>query len=53
MCAALFQLDKYERLVVGGDEPTVSLGGYTMGGGHSPISRKFGLAADNVMKLKW
>ena len=47
-----FQLDKYDRLVVGGVEPTVSLGGYTMGGGHSPIGRKFGLAADNVLEIE-
>ena len=45
-------MDKYDRLVVGGVEPTVSLGGYTLGGGHSPIGRKFGLAADNVLEIE-
>ena len=52
MDAALFQLDKYDRLVLGGVEPGVSLGGYTMGGGHSSIRRMFGLAADNVLEIE-
>ena len=28
------------------------MGGYTLGGGHSPIGRKFGLAADNLLEVE-
>ncbi|OTB16527.1 hypothetical protein K445DRAFT_316800 [Daldinia sp. EC12] len=39
-------------VVVGGDCPSVGIaGGYTQGGGTSPLSTKFGLAADQV--LEW
>uniref|UniRef100_A0A2C9KXU7 FAD-binding PCMH-type domain-containing protein n=1 Tax=Biomphalaria glabrata TaxID=6526 RepID=A0A2C9KXU7_BIOGL len=38
------------RVVVGGSAHTVCMGGYTQGGGHSPISRKFGLAVDNLLE---
>ena len=44
----------YDRgfVVVGGNCPTVGLaGGYTQGGGHSPLSSKFGMAADQA--LEW
>lgn len=38
--------------VVGGECPTVGIaGGYTQGGGHSALSSKFGLAADQT--LEW
>ncbi|KAK5992006.1 Bifunctional decalin synthase calF [Cladobotryum mycophilum] len=38
--------------VIGGTCPTVGLaGGYTQGGGHSLLSSRYGLAADNV--LEW
>lgn len=40
------------RLVVGGGDPDVGVGGYTTGGGHSPISAKYGLAADNVLEME-
>ena len=39
-------------MIVGGAAPTVSPAGYTMGGGHSPISRTFGLGADNVLEIQ-
>ncbi|KAF7627654.1 isoamyl alcohol oxidase [Aspergillus flavus] len=45
----------FERnlIVVGGQDPTVGvLGGYLQGGGHSPASRDFGLAVDQVLELK-
>jgi FAD/FMN-containing dehydrogenase len=43
---------KQGLLVVTGNCPTVGIaGGYTQGGGHSPLSSKFGLAADQV--LEW
>ena len=44
----------YNRVlvVIGGNCPTVGIaGGYTQGGGHSLISSKFGLAADQA--LEW
>jgi hypothetical protein len=44
--------DAHGGIIVGGDCPTVSLaGGYTQGGGHGPLSSKFGLGADQV--LEW
>lgn len=39
--------------VVGGEGVTVGLGGgYTAGGGHSPLSSLYGLAADQVLALE-
>lgn len=39
--------------VVGGEAVTVSLaGGYTAGGGHSPLSSTYGLAADQVLAME-
>ena len=43
---------KHGIIVVGGAEPSVGLGGYLTGGGHSPISAKFGLAVDNVLEME-
>jgi len=40
---------EYNRSIVGGSAYTVSMGGYTLGGGHSPIGRKFGMAVDNLL----
>ncbi|TWU71201.1 hypothetical protein ED733_002436 [Metarhizium rileyi] len=38
--------------VVGGDCPTIGItGGYTQGGGHSPLNGAYGMAADQV--LEW
>ena len=43
-------LDQYNLTAVGGTSATVdTTGGYTQGGGHSPLSRWKGLAADNVL----
>ncbi|PYH43024.1 FAD-binding oxidoreductase [Aspergillus saccharolyticus JOP 1030-1] len=39
--------------VVGGEGVTVGLaGGYTLGGGHSPLSSLYGMAADQVLALQ-
>lgn len=39
--------------VVGGECPTVGLaGGYTQGGGHSALSSKYGLAADQTLEFE-
>ncbi|KAB5515482.1 hypothetical protein GE09DRAFT_1159764 [Coniochaeta sp. 2T2.1] len=41
------------RVVVSGQCPTVGLaGGYTQGGGHSPLSTNFGLSADNTLEFE-
>ena len=47
-----FQLDGYDRVVVGGSAHTVGPGGYTLGGGHSPISRSHGYSVDNVLEMQ-
>ncbi|KAF9924033.1 hypothetical protein FBU30_005939 [Linnemannia zychae] len=45
--------DDHGVVVVGGAEPTVGAsGGYCLGGGHSPLSRQYGLCADNVLQYK-
>ncbi|KAK3596576.1 hypothetical protein CHS0354_015109 [Potamilus streckersoni] len=46
------KLQKVDRVVVGGSSHTVSPGGYTLGGGHGPIARSFGLAVDQVLEMK-
>ncbi|XP_060598787.1 uncharacterized protein LOC132752478 [Ruditapes philippinarum] len=47
------KLDKeYNRTIVGGSAHTVTPGGYTIGGGHSPISRSLGYAVDNVLEVQ-
>lgn len=38
------------RVVIGGSAHTVAMGGYTQGGGHSPMARKYGLAVDNLLE---
>lgn len=37
---------------MGGSAHTVCMGGYTLGGGHSPMSRTFGLAVDNLLAVE-
>ncbi|XP_012945238.1 uncharacterized FAD-linked oxidoreductase ARB_02478 [Aplysia californica] len=38
------------RVIVGGSAHTVAMGGYTQGGGHSPMTRTLGLAVDNLLE---
>ena len=45
-------MDKYRRVVVGGSAHTVALGGYTLGGGHSPYGRMLGMAVDNLLEVE-
>lgn len=45
-------MDKLNRVVLGASAKTVSPAGYTLGGGHSPISRSLGLAVDNVLEFE-
>lgn len=43
---------KYNVTVVGGEGRTVGIvGGYTQGGGHSPLSSVYGLSADHVLSI--
>ncbi|XP_050409619.1 uncharacterized protein LOC126824427 isoform X2 [Patella vulgata] len=45
------EVDKYgHRVVVGGSDHNVGMGGYTQGGGHSPVCRSLGLAVDNLLE---
>ncbi|XP_041349032.1 FAD-linked oxidoreductase apf9-like [Gigantopelta aegis] len=44
------EVEQNDRIIVGGAEQTVSPGGYTQGGGHSPIARSLGLAVDNLLE---
>lgn len=48
---AKFRGDDVDLMVVGGQCPTVGVGGFTLGGGLSTFSRSFGLAIDNVLAL--
>ena len=37
--------------MLGGNEPSVSVTGWSLGGGHSPYSPKIGLGADQIIEL--
>ncbi|KAM0598526.1 hypothetical protein ACHAPN_002189 [Verticillium nonalfalfae] len=43
---------KYNHTIVGGGGKSVGLGGYITGGGHSILSAKHGLAADQVLQAE-
>ena len=45
------QANDAQMLIVGGNTQSVSPSGYTLGGGHSPLSRSLGLAVDNVISI--
>lgn len=38
--------------MVGGSEPTVSVTGWMLGGGHAPVSPMLGLGVDQVLELE-
>lgn len=44
-------LNNTQYVVTGGICPDVGIAGFTMGGGYSHLSRKFGLAIDNVVSM--
>lgn len=44
--------DGFNRTVVGGSGGTVGVGGYLTGGGHSILSARHGLAADQVLEME-
>ena len=49
----LAELTRHGMMAVGGACPTVAVaGGYTPGGGHSPLSSLHGLSADNTLELE-
>ncbi|KAI0467445.1 FAD-binding domain-containing protein [Xylaria cf. heliscus] len=52
MGALYEELDKINRTVVGGASKSVSVGGYLTGGGHSALSPRYGLGADNVLEME-
>lgn len=39
-------------MILGGAEPSVSVTGWMLGGGHSPFSPKIGLGVDQVVEMK-
>ncbi|XP_067931778.1 uncharacterized protein [Watersipora subatra] len=45
------EVDVVNRIILGGAEPTVSVTGWSLGGGHSPYSPKLGLGADHIIEL--
>ncbi|CAM1510668.1 Fc.00g010030.m01.CDS01 [Cosmosporella sp. VM-42] len=44
--------DKINQTVVGGGGKSVGIGGYITGGGHSVLSPRFGMAADQVLQME-
>lgn len=42
----------HDVIVVGGAEPSVGLGGWLTGGGHSPVGAMYGLGVDNVLEMQ-
>lgn len=38
--------------VVTGSDPTVGIGGWLAGGGHGPVTSRFGLGADQVVEME-
>jgi FAD/FMN-containing dehydrogenase len=42
---------EYNMTFVGAADPSVGLGGYLTGGGHSPLGSEYGMASDNVLQL--
>ncbi|RYP57309.1 hypothetical protein DL769_009554 [Monosporascus sp. CRB-8-3] len=43
---------KFGRVLVGGVDQTVGVGGHIQGGGHGPLSSTFGLAADQILQVR-
>ncbi|QKX59036.1 uncharacterized protein TRUGW13939_06166 [Talaromyces rugulosus] len=46
------QAAAHNLTIVGGGDVNVGIGGWILGGGHSPISSRFGLGADQVLELE-
>lgn len=45
-------LDKMGRTVVGGNNASIGVGGYITGGGHSILSTKHGMGADQALEME-
>lgn len=39
-------------MAVGGSSSSVAMGGWFLGGGHSPVSRMLGLGVDQIMSYR-
>lgn len=46
------EVAKHNITIVGGADPNVGVGGWILGGGHSPISSVYGMGADQVLSLE-
>lgn len=46
------EMAEHNITVVGGADPHVGVGGWTLNGGHSPISSLYGMGADQVLSLE-
>ena len=42
----------HDVVIVGGADPSVGLGGWLTGGGHSPVGAIYGLGVDNVLEME-
>ncbi len=51
MYCYLLKVHEYNLVLVGGSAKTVGPGGWTLGGGHSPITRMFGFGVDQVLRF--
>ena len=38
-------------MIVGGENPSVGVGGWLLGAGHGQLSAKYGLGVDNVLEM--
>jgi FAD/FMN-containing dehydrogenase len=45
------EMAKHNRVVVGGFDANVGIGGFITAGGHSPISSAYGLASDHAIEF--
>ncbi|KAB5560154.1 hypothetical protein GE09DRAFT_1172906 [Coniochaeta sp. 2T2.1] len=52
MISLYTHLDALNQTLIGGGGQTVSVGGYLTGGGHSLLSPRYGLAADQVLEMQ-
>ncbi|KAK5174977.1 uncharacterized protein LTR77_000113 [Saxophila tyrrhenica] len=42
---------KNKLTILGGADPHVGIGGWTLGGGHDPLTAKYGMGADQVVEM--
>lgn len=50
--SAYLELEKYDLTFLGGRADSVGIAGFTLGGGYSNLSPKYGLAMDNVFEYE-